>query len=100
MLANLANLLGRPDRRKSGHARITISTVGSPKTRELATAGSRTTWSLLHAPNDPLRNELVPVNQNIGIAAVLGAADEFFEQTGRWVTHEYVGYPVAATTSR
>jgi 23S rRNA (adenine2503-C2)-methyltransferase len=44
----------------------------------------------LHAPNDLLRDELVPVNRNVGIAEVLSAADEFFEQTGRRVTYEYV----------
>ena len=37
----------------------------------------------LHAPNDELRNRLVPVNRNIGIAPILAAADRYFEHTGR-----------------
>jgi 23S rRNA (adenine2503-C2)-methyltransferase len=72
--------------------RITISTVGLPeKIRELAQFGKPYNLAVsLHAPNDALRNELVPVNKNIGIEAILSAADEFFDQTGRRVTYEYV----------
>ena len=32
----------------------------------------------------------MPTNRNIGIAAVMAAADEYFEKTGRRVTFEYV----------
>ncbi len=75
-----------------GARRITISTVGLPeKIRELAHAGKPYNLAVsLHAPNDALRNELVPVNRRIGIADILHAADDFFEQTGRRVTYEYV----------
>jgi 23S rRNA (adenine2503-C2)-methyltransferase len=44
----------------------------------------------LHAPNDELRNRLVPVNDRIGIEAVLDAAEYYFQQTGRRITYEYV----------
>src|SRR2546422_402298 len=44
----------------------------------------------LHPPNVPLRDKLVPVNDKIGIDAILDAADDYFEQTGRRVTFEYV----------
>ena len=44
----------------------------------------------LHAANDSLRNEIVPANRGFGIAAILAAADDYFEQTGRRVTFEYV----------
>jgi 23S rRNA (adenine2503-C2)-methyltransferase len=72
--------------------RITISTVGLPeKIRELSRLGKPYNLAVsLHAPNDVLRNELVPVNQKIGIEAILAAADAFFEETGRRVTYEYV----------
>ncbi len=75
-----------------GARRITISTVGLPeKIRELAKTGK--TYNLavsLHAPNDPLRTQLVPINDKIGIDEVLEAADDFFAETGRRVTYEYV----------
>ncbi len=72
--------------------RVTISTVGLPdKIRELALLGKPYNLAVsLHAPNDRLRNELVPVNVRIGIQAILEAADEYFQRTGRRVTYEYV----------
>ena len=52
-----------------GARRITISTVGLPeKIRELARYGKPFNLAVsLHAPNDELRNRLVPVNDRIGI---------------------------------
>jgi 23S rRNA (adenine2503-C2)-methyltransferase len=44
----------------------------------------------LHAPDDELRNQLVPVNKNIGLAAIVEAADRYFEVSGRRLTFEYV----------
>jgi 23S rRNA (adenine2503-C2)-methyltransferase len=44
----------------------------------------------LHAPNDALRNQLVPVNSKIGIQPILEAADRYFETSGRRLTFEYV----------
>lgn len=72
--------------------RITISTVGLPAAiNRLAEA--RIPYHLavsLHAPNDELRNRLVKVNANIGLDAILNAADHYFAQTGRRLTFEYV----------
>lgn len=72
--------------------RVTISTVGLPdKIRELSRVDKPYNLAVsLHAPNDELRNRLVPVNAKTGIAAILEAADEFFATTGRRVTYEYV----------
>lgn len=72
--------------------RVTISTVGLPQgIRQLADVGRPYNLAVsLHAPNDELRNRLVPVNDRIGITAILEAADEYFERTGRRVTYEYV----------
>ncbi|MGH7201661.1 MAG: 23S rRNA (adenine(2503)-C(2))-methyltransferase RlmN [Planctomycetaceae bacterium] len=97
-LANLKNLvpaldtLGDEEGFHLGARRITISTVGLPeKIRELARLGRPYNLAVsLHAPNDRLRNELVPVNDRIGIDAILAAADDYFEATGRRVTYEYV----------
>ncbi|MGQ0637215.1 MAG: 23S rRNA (adenine(2503)-C(2))-methyltransferase RlmN [Planctomycetaceae bacterium] len=97
-LANLANLLkalaSLEDKGGLGLSprRITISTVGLPeKIRELARVDKPYNLAVsLHAPNDALRNELVPVNAHIGIDAILAAADEYFDLTGRRVTYEYV----------
>lgn len=97
-LANLKNLLLAVDTLNDkgglglGARRITISTVGLPeKIRNLAEHGKPYNLAVsLHAPNDELRTQLVPVNKNIGIDAILDAADGYFEKTGRRVTYEYV----------
>lgn len=75
-----------------GARRITVSTVGLPeKIRELAETDIPFHLAVsLHAPNDRLRNEIVPVNKNIGIAEILSAADDYFTKTGRRITYEYV----------
>ena len=44
----------------------------------------------MHAPNDKLRNQLVPVNVRIGIKDILRAAENYFNATGRRLTFEYV----------
>lgn len=97
-LANLDALLpaleclGEKDTLRLGARRITISTVGLPeKIRRLAAVGRPYKLAVsLHAPDDGLRNRLVPVNERTGIEAILQAAEEYFEQTGRRVTYEYV----------
>ncbi len=72
--------------------RVTISTVGLPGAiRRLAEADLPYHLAVsLHAPDDELRNRLVPVNANIGLDAILDAADAYFQATGRRLTFEYV----------
>jgi 23S rRNA (adenine2503-C2)-methyltransferase len=97
-LANLTALLEALDEVHSENGlglsprRVTISTVGLPSgIRQLADVGRPYNLAVsLHAPNDELRNRLVPVNDRIGIASILEAADDYFERTGRRVTYEYV----------
>ena len=70
---------------------ITVSTVGLvPRMRELATEGMPVTLALsLHAPDDELRNTLVPVNTRWDIQEVLDAAWEYARVTHRRVSIEY-----------
>jgi 23S rRNA (adenine2503-C2)-methyltransferase len=72
--------------------RITISTVGLPTgIHRLAKENCQYHLAVsLHAATDVLRNELVPANRGFGVAAIMTAADEYFELTGRRVTFEYV----------
>ncbi len=71
--------------------KITVSTVGLvPRMRELATEGIPVTLAVsLHAPDDELRDELVPVNNRWPVAEVLDAAWGYAEATGRRVSIEY-----------
>jgi 23S rRNA (adenine2503-C2)-methyltransferase len=97
-LANLDRLLlalaeaHREDGLGISARRITISTVGLPPAIDrLARHEQNYRLAIsLHAPNDELRNQLVPVNKNIGLAAIMEAADRYFEVSGRRLTYEYV----------
>nr|WP_245601796.1 23S rRNA (adenine(2503)-C(2))-methyltransferase RlmN [Hamadaea tsunoensis] len=70
---------------------ITVSTVGLvPAMRKLAEEDLSVTLALsLHAPDDELRDELVPVNQRWKVAEVLDAAWAYAHRTGRRVSIEY-----------
>jgi 23S rRNA (adenine2503-C2)-methyltransferase len=97
-LANLDNLLPSLDEASAddglaiSHRRITISTVGLPKQlHRLCELNTRYHLAVsLHAPSDALRNEIVPVNKNIGLVEILEAADRYFDVSGRRLTFEYV----------
>jgi 23S rRNA (adenine2503-C2)-methyltransferase len=70
---------------------ITVSTVGVvPGMRALAERPLPVTLAVsLHAPDDALRNELVPLNHRYPIAEVLDAARDHALARGRRVTFEY-----------
>jgi len=70
---------------------ITVSTVGLvPAMRRLIAEELSVTLALsLHAPDDDLRDELVPVNQRWKVAEVLDAAFDYAAQTGRRISIEY-----------
>jgi 23S rRNA (adenine2503-C2)-methyltransferase len=70
---------------------ITMSTVGLvPAIDKLAAEGLPVTLALsLHAPDDELRDELVPVNTRWKVGEALDAARRYFDVTGRRVSIEY-----------
>jgi 23S rRNA (adenine2503-C2)-methyltransferase len=70
---------------------VTVSTVGlAPAIRKLADEGLAVTLALsLHAPDDELRDTLVPVNNRWKIAEALDAARYYADVTGRRVSVEY-----------
>jgi len=70
---------------------IVMSTVGLvPGIDKLAAEGIPVTLALsLHAPDDELRNELVPINTRWSVDEALDAAYRYYEVTGRRVSIEY-----------
>ncbi|WP_417563525.1 23S rRNA (adenine(2503)-C(2))-methyltransferase RlmN [Microbacterium sp.] len=70
---------------------ITISTVGLvPAIRKLSNENIPVTFALsLHAPDDELRDEMIPINSRWKVDEALDAAREYFEKTGRRVSIEY-----------
>jgi 23S rRNA (adenine2503-C2)-methyltransferase len=72
--------------------RVTLSTSGLvPQMRRLAEDSNLALAVSLHAPNDRLRDTLVPINRKHPIAELLDACWHYIdEQNGRSVTFEYV----------
>ena len=97
-LANYARILQAvrvlvdPDHGMGMSARgITVSTVGLvPAIHRLAQEGLPVTFALsLHAPDDELRDDLIPVNSRWKVDEALDAARDYFDRTGRRVSIEY-----------
>ena len=75
-----------------GARRITISTIGIIEGIEkLADAQKQYNLSVsLHAPNDTLRKQLIPLAKHNPIEKLIQAIQLYFSKTGRRVTFEYV----------
>jgi 23S rRNA (adenine2503-C2)-methyltransferase len=70
---------------------ITVSTVGLvPRIHDLAAEGIPVRLAVsLHAPDDELRDELVPINTRWKVDEAIDAAYRYYEATGRRVSIEY-----------
>jgi 23S rRNA (adenine2503-C2)-methyltransferase len=70
---------------------VTVSTVGLvPRINQLAQEGIPVTLALsLHAPDDELRNELVPINTRFSVDETVDAAWNYARVTKRRVSIEY-----------
>jgi 23S rRNA (adenine2503-C2)-methyltransferase len=91
--ATVGAVRGLIDERRGGISarRITVSTVGLPEAiRRLAGENLPITLAIsLHAPDDALRSEIMPVAARTPIAEILAAAREFYAARHREVTIEY-----------
>lgn len=72
--------------------RITVSTAGYvPGIRRLAEEDLQITLALsLHAPNDALRSQLIPLARKYPLAETMAAVRDYTVRTGRRVTLEYL----------
>ncbi|MBE5735013.1 MAG: 23S rRNA (adenine(2503)-C(2))-methyltransferase RlmN [Clostridiales bacterium] len=70
---------------------ITISTCGlAPKIEKLADLGYNVTLSIsLHAPNDTIRKQIMPIAKSYPISAILESAKYYNLVTSRRITIEY-----------
>ncbi len=75
-----------------GYRNITLSTSGIvPRMYQLAEEGLPISLSVsLHAPNQELRSELMPINRKYPIQDVVAAARNYADKTKRRVTYEYI----------
>ena len=74
-----------------GARRITVSTVGVvPGIRRLAAEDLPVNLAVsLHAADDALRDELVPLNRRYPLADLLAACDDYLAATGRRISFEW-----------
>ncbi len=81
----------QPDGLGMSARNITVSTVGLvPAIKKLSEEKLPVTFALsLHAPDDELRDELIPVNSRWKVDEALDAARSYFDATGRRVSIEY-----------
>ncbi len=84
-------ILNHKDGQNIGMRRITVSTCGLvPQIEELAEAGLDLVLAVsLHAPNNELRNEIMPVNRQYPLEELLKACRRYVAGTGRRITFEY-----------
>ena len=75
-----------------GARHITLSTCGIvPKIKELQNETLQINLALsLHAPNDELRNKLMPINKSYKLKELIDTINEYILKTNRRVTIEYV----------
>ncbi|MEM6854440.1 MAG: 23S rRNA (adenine(2503)-C(2))-methyltransferase RlmN [Planctomycetota bacterium] len=72
--------------------KITVSTVGVPAgIRKLADLDLPVTLAIsLHAPNDHIRQQIIPWAEFVSIEQLTDAGRDYFNKTGREITLEYI----------
>ena len=70
---------------------ITVSTCGIPnRIRDFAKEGIPITLALsLHAPNDELRKQIMPIARKYDLDTIMDSCEYYFNETGRRLTFEY-----------
>ena len=84
-------LVSHPEGLNIGLRHISVSTCGlAPQIRKFALEGLPVTLSLsLHAPNDEIRKQIMPIAHRYTIDETLDACKFYLEKTGRRIVMEY-----------
>ena len=85
-------IINEPKGLAIGARHITISTCGiAPKIIDYAKSGLQINLAIsLHAPNNELRNKLMPINRKYPLEVLFEALKEYLEISGRRITFEYI----------
>jgi len=85
-------IINDPDYFNLGARRISISTSGVIEgIKKITQEGLQVNLAIsLHAPNDALRSELMPVNRRYPLKELLAAVTDYAEKTNRKVMFEYL----------
>ncbi len=85
-------ILKQPKGIELGARHITISTCGIvPKIKEFMNLQDQVNLAIsLHAPNNELRNKLMPINKAYPLEVLIPTLKEYIEKTHRRLTFEYI----------
>lgn len=91
-LVKFLQIINHPKGLAIGARHITVSTSGLvPKIKEYAHLGIQVNLAIsLHAPNDNIRSELMPINKRFSVTQVIDAIKYYINITNRRVTIEYI----------
>ena len=89
---NFIDIVNDPKGIELGSRHITISTSGLvPKIKEFTNEPKQVNLAIsLHAPNNEIRNKIMPVNKAYPLEVLMQAVKEYIKITNRRVTFEYI----------
>ncbi len=90
-LLRFLELVRMPEGLGMSHRRISLSTCGlADRIDDLANQRLQLTLSVsLHAPDDALRDKLMPINRKYPLEVLMRSCRRYFEKTGRRISYEY-----------
>ena len=91
-VTNFIKIINHPKGLAIGSRHITVSTSGVvPKILEFALFPYQVNLAIsLHAPNDKIRNEIMPINKAYKIKDIMEALKIYYKKTNRRITFEYI----------
>lgn len=91
-LLKFFSIINHPKGLAIGARHITVSTCGIvPKILEFSNFPLQINLAVsLHAPNDKLRNEIMPINKAYPLKELILALDTYLKKTNRRITFEYI----------
>lgn len=91
-LVKFIEIINHPKGIALGSRHITVSTCGIvPKIKEFSSLPYQVNLAIsLHAPNDDLRNEIMPINKAYKLEELISSLKEYIRKTNRRVTFEYI----------
>ena len=91
-IMNFVKIINDPKGIDIGARHITISTCGIvPKIKEFAKDFNQVNLAIsLHAPNDTIRNKIMPISKAYKLPELMKSIKEYIEITNRRVTFEYI----------
>ncbi len=86
------DIINNPYGLKIGARHITVSTCGIiPQIAQFALEDKQVNLAIsLNAPNNKLRNQLMPINKTYPLEQLISCLQQYFQQTGRRITFEYI----------